>query len=64
MQEKAKEGTLKAVNGSAASGPAGNDASAQKKRRRWDQQQQSGDETPAKKKSDWEKGDATTPSHG
>jgi hypothetical protein len=55
MAEKAKEGTLKAVNGDSAA--------AQKKRaRRWDQQQ-SGEEIPAKKKSaGWEQ--AETPSHG
>lgn len=59
MAEKAKEGTLKSVNGSGDGG-----AAQPKKRRRWDQQ--GGEETPAKKKSagSWEQADPTTPSHG
>ncbi|CAC5379737.1 splicing factor 3B subunit 1-like isoform X1 [Mytilus californianus] len=63
MQEKAKDGGLKAVNGSAgdASSQKVQQAAAQaeKKKRRWDQ---SADDTPAKKsKSGWE--EAATPSN-
>ncbi len=54
MREKAKEGTLQAVNGSAPQKP--------KKRARWDQT--SSDDTPqAKKKSSWDSAEATTPSN-
>lgn len=52
MAEKAKDGSLKAVNGS-----AGGDAQP-KKKRRWDVSA-SEEQPQAKKKSDWEE----TPSH-
>ena len=67
MADKAKEGSLKAVNGSNGSGPSagGGDAPA-KKRRRWDMTAQSGegDETPATKKKSggWDQAEAMTPS--
>ena len=56
MAEKAKEGTLRAVNGTADSG-----AAQAKKRRRWDQ---TTDDTPQqKKKATWDESDAAaTPS--
>lgn len=54
MQEKAKAGELKVVNGS--------DAQKQtSKRRRWDQA--GGEEVAAKKKSSWDAAEATTPSN-
>lgn len=55
MQEKAKAGDLRVVNGS--------DAQKQTaKRRRWDQA--GGDEAPSKKKSSsWDAAEATTPSN-
>ena len=55
MKEKAKEGTLKAVNGSAS-------GDAPKKRRRWDIAA-SEEDGPAKKKGGWEAAEATTPSN-
>ncbi|BFY96994.1 hypothetical protein BsWGS_00033 [Bradybaena similaris] len=53
MQEKAKAGDLRVVNGS--------DAQKQpSKRRRWDQA--GGEDVPAKKKSSWDAAEASTPS--
>ena len=68
MREKAREGTLKAVNGSSTSSAiagAGDAAAAPKKRRRWDQ---TADDTPsskqAKKTSSWDAAEtAGTPSN-
>lgn len=61
MREKAKDGTLKAVNGSGSSGPAQAPAT---KRRRWDQ---TADDTPAKQakksSSSWDAAEAATPSN-
>lgn len=57
MKERAKEGTLKAVNG--ASGDAAQPA-AKKRPRRWDQ---TADDAPStKKKSTWDEAEASTPS--
>ena len=56
MQEKAKAGELRAVNGSDAQQKQAS------KRRRWDQA--GGDDVPAKKKSSsWDAAEAATPSN-
>ena len=64
MYEKAKDGSLKSVNGSSAAASGAGDAASQpKKRRRWDQ---TADDTPAKqakKASSWDAAEAGTPSN-